>query len=255
VGPSDTHTLVTSTGERTALGEYYEQKSTDELPVGGFDPTQAPFREGNTEYIKMRSGEERTVRRYDPVDNEYKFTKLGKSFYSRLKRNYVVHIPVKVKGKRKDGSYYNIKSTLPISKMGVDRIEMPLNLTADQRTAKIKEIISTKLNLDEPLYEVSQEEWVYDRDARGSWIINKESVAIINPDTQETIIALDRRVGIAPYLLSQIPFAEDIIPEAFQDSSDMRCVPRQISALLRLDFGLICNEMNEIELKLYGESK
>ena len=52
------HTLLTSQGERTALGEYYEQKSRDELPVGGFDPTQAPFREGNTEYIKMRSGED-----------------------------------------------------------------------------------------------------------------------------------------------------------------------------------------------------
>ena len=78
------HTLLNSQGERTALGEYYEQKSSNELPVGGFDPTQAPFREGNTEYIKMRSGEERAVRRYDPADNEYKFTKLGTNFYSRL---------------------------------------------------------------------------------------------------------------------------------------------------------------------------
>ena len=100
------HTLVSTTRERVALGEYYEQKCSNELPVGGFDPTQAPFREGNTEFIKMRSGEERTVRRYDPVDNEYKFTKLGKSFYSRLKTNYVVQTSVKVKGKRKDGSYY-----------------------------------------------------------------------------------------------------------------------------------------------------
>ena len=145
------HQLLTSQGERTALGEYYEQKSRDELPVGGFDPTQAPFREGNTEYIRMRNGEERAVRRYDPAENDYRFTKLGKSFYARLKRNYVVQIPVKVKGKRKDGSFYNIKSTLPISKMGVDRIEMPLNLTAAQRTAKIKELISSKLDLDEPL--------------------------------------------------------------------------------------------------------
>ena len=249
------HILVNTTGKRTALGEYYEQNSSNELPVGGFDPTQAPYTEGNTEFIKMRSGEERAARRYDAADNDYKLTKLGKSFYSRLKRNYVVQIPVKVKGKRKDGPYYNIKSTLPISNMRVDRIEMPLNLTAAQRTAKIKEIISAKLNLDEPLYEVSQEEWVYDRDAQGSWVINEESVAIIDPDTQETIIAQDRRVGTMPYLLFQIAFSEDIIPEAFQDSNDMCCVPRQLSAFLGLDFGLICNEMSEIELKLYGESK
>ena len=94
-----------------------------------------------------------------------------------------MQIPVKVKGKRKDGSYYNIKSKRPLSKIGVDRIEMPLSLTADQRTAKIKEIISAKLNLDEPLFEVSQEEWVYDRDAQDAWVINEECVATINPDT------------------------------------------------------------------------
>lgn len=102
-------TLVTSTRERTALGEYYEQKSRNELPVGGFDPTQASYREGNTEFIRMRSGEERTVRRYDPVDNEYKFTKLGKSVYSRLKRNYVVQIPVMIKGKVLDRAVQDVK--------------------------------------------------------------------------------------------------------------------------------------------------
>ena len=29
------HTLVTTTGEKTKLGEYYEGKSSTELPVGG----------------------------------------------------------------------------------------------------------------------------------------------------------------------------------------------------------------------------
>ena len=221
------HTLVTTTGEKTKLGEYYEGKSSTELPVGGFDHTQAPFREGNSEFIKMRSGEERVVRRYDPADNEYKLTALGKSCYSRLKRNYVVQIPVVIKGRRKDGSYYNIKSTLPVSKMGVDRNEMPLSLTPQQRTAKIKEIVSAKLNLDEPLYEVSQEEWSYDERAQGSWIINEETVGI-DPESRESVIALDRRVGTAPYLLSQIPFSEDLLPEAFQESDDMCCVPRQL---------------------------
>jgi len=188
------HILVNPRGERTNSGEYYKQKTSNELPFGGFDFTQSPFREGNTEFIKMRNGEERAVRRYSPVDNEYKLTVLGKSFYSRLKRNYVVQIPVLVKGRRKDGSYYNIKSTLPISKMGVDRIQMRLNLTAQQRTQKIKEIVSAKLNLDEPIYEVSQEAWSYDQSSSGSWIINEETVGI-HPDTRESVIALDRRVA------------------------------------------------------------
>ena len=70
------HTFVSTTTERTQLGEYYEQKTNTDLPVGGFDPTQAQFREGNAEYIKMRNGQERVVRRSDPADNEYKFSKL-----------------------------------------------------------------------------------------------------------------------------------------------------------------------------------
>ena len=94
------HQLVGTTGEKTRLGEYYETKTGQELPVGGFDPRQAPYRQGDTEYIQMRNGEEKVTRRYSPVENQFQFTALGKSFYSRIKRSYVVQIPVKVKGKQ-----------------------------------------------------------------------------------------------------------------------------------------------------------
>jgi hypothetical protein len=125
-------TLVTADGERTAAGAYYEQKTSQELPVGGFDTSQAPQRSGDTEYVMMRSGEQRATRRWDPASQDYKFTRLGKSFYGRLKRNYVVQVPVKVTGQRKNGTTYTIRSTLPIAKLGVDRVELPLNLTAAQ---------------------------------------------------------------------------------------------------------------------------
>ena len=75
----------------------------------------------------------------------------------------------------------------------------------------------------------------------------------VMPGTQETVVALDRRVGTAPYSLSQIPFSEELCPEAFQAADDMCCVPRQIAAVMNLDFGLICNEMSEIERALYNE--
>ena len=48
---------------------------------------------------------------------------------------------------------------MPTAKLGVDRIEMPLNLSREQRDARIKDMVKGQLNLDEPLYEVSQEEW------------------------------------------------------------------------------------------------
>ena len=189
------HQLVGTTGEKTRLGEYYETKTGQDLPVGGFDPRQSPYRLGDTEYIKMRNGEEKVTRRYSPVENQFQFTALGKSFYSRIKRSYVVQIPVKVQGKRKNGTFYNVKSTMPIAKLGVDRIEMPLSLSREQRDARIKTMVKRQLNLDEPLYEVSQEEWTYDTASEGAWIINEETVGR-DPDNGEMVIALDRAVHL-----------------------------------------------------------
>ena len=55
--------LVDASGQRTAAGRYYEQASSQDLPVGGFDTAQAPVRSGDAEYISMRSGEQRATRR------------------------------------------------------------------------------------------------------------------------------------------------------------------------------------------------
>ena len=63
------HQLISNTGEKTRLGEYYEAKAGQELPVGGFDPKQSPYREGATEHIPMRNGEQKVTRRYSPVEN------------------------------------------------------------------------------------------------------------------------------------------------------------------------------------------
>ena len=89
-------TLVTADGQLTAAGTYYQEQARGELPVGGFDNQQAPTRSGDTEYISMRDGTQRATRRWDPATQDYKFTALGKRYYGRLKRNYVVQVPVRV---------------------------------------------------------------------------------------------------------------------------------------------------------------
>ena len=97
-------TLVTADGELTAAGTYYQEQARGaELPVGGvgFDNQQAPTRSGDTEYISMRDGSQRATRRWDPATQDYKFTALGRRYYGRLKRNYVVQVPVRVTGVRK----------------------------------------------------------------------------------------------------------------------------------------------------------
>ena len=81
--------LVDAAGQRTEAGRYYEQASSQNLPVGRFNTSQAPVRSGDTEYVTMRSGEQRATRRWDAVRQDYRFTDLGRSYYSRLKRSYV----------------------------------------------------------------------------------------------------------------------------------------------------------------------
>ena len=133
--------------------------------------------------------------------------RLGRVFYARLKQNYVVEVPVIIRGVRKNGSQYQIRSTLPIAKLGVDRVELPLNLTVAQRSARIKEIVKAHLgDLNQPLYEVSKETWAYDASSEGGWVIHEETVAR-DPDTAEMVVALDRHVGTVPLSPSELPFA------------------------------------------------
>ena len=78
-------TLVDASGHLTKAGTYYQEQTRAELPVGGFDNQQAPTRSGDTEFITMRDGTQRATRRWDPASQDYRFTDLGRRYYSRLK--------------------------------------------------------------------------------------------------------------------------------------------------------------------------
>ena len=90
-----------------------------------------------------------------------------------MKRSYVVQVPVRITGVRKDGSQYHIRSTLPVSRLGIDRVELPLNYTRAQRNARIKQLVSNQLDLTSPLYQVSRETWEYDDASDGAWTIHE----------------------------------------------------------------------------------
>ena len=100
---------------------------------------------------------------------------------------------------------------------------------------------------------MSKETWEYDAALDGAWTIHEETIAC-DLDDGSMVVALDRRVGMAPLSASELPLAEHLCAEAFVDRDDKCCVPRQIAAVLKLDYGLVCNELTEIERKLYGAS-
>ena len=118
--------LVDDEGEPTLPGRYWSQRTGEDLPAGGF-MQQAASRIGNVETIRLRDGTRGVVRRWNEATEEYNFTRLGYTYYKTVRRNYVAQVPVIIKGKRKDGSYYTVKSTMPVSKLGIRPKTLPTN--------------------------------------------------------------------------------------------------------------------------------
>jgi len=145
--------LVDIAGDATAAGKFWSTHTNMELPQGGF-MSQVAVREGNTEYIKLKGGKKVVTRRWT-IDGEFAFTKIGDQYYEKQRQNYVVQIPVVVRGTRRDNSKYVRHSHMPVEQLGLTNQTLPLNMTPAQRDIKLKEIIEAQLP-DGALYEVSK---------------------------------------------------------------------------------------------------
>ncbi len=244
--------LIGNDGKKTPAGLYWEQKAgAPPLPDGGF-LQQAARREGNTETIELRGGKRAVTRRWDPGSGEFKFTALGKKYYSTLRRSYVVDVPIIIKGKRKNGTTYQIKSHMKMEKLGLRPAEVPLNLTLDQRREHVKRAVAALIPRDRPVHEVSDEQWWFDPD--GTWGVHEETVGV-DPETgnPEAHTILDRRTRAPEPLVSNtLLYPEALCEEAFATASDNLCGPRQMAALLKCDMGEICVELSRISQELYG---
>ena len=163
-------TLVKPSGSVTSAGAYY-QRHHGELDTRGLDTSQVPVRDRNTEYVTIR-GKRRATRVWDGM--AWKFTKLGDLFYRHIRRNYVVQVPVDVRGTRDNGTHYTFKTYFPITKLGLTEISLPLNLTESQRLERAKGMIRSHIPASGIIYEQSRE--VYHVDEAGAWKISEESV-------------------------------------------------------------------------------
>jgi hypothetical protein len=235
--------LINDAGQRTPAGEL---KAPQLIPQHGGFIQQTPFREGNSEFIKMRNGSKAVTRKFSPGTGEWKFTKVGTAFYRAMpRRNYVVSVPVTIHGKRKNGTTYTLKSHMPVSKLGLKPSQVPMSLSEDERRALVKGLVKKDLPSG-ALYEMSDETWSLDDG--GSWLISEELVAV-DPETghAEANTILDRRVGVNPFP-NHLLFPEAICDEAYERSGDDKlCAPRQISAILGVPLAKVIDEFSEIE--------
>ncbi len=215
------------------------------MPVGGY-LQQTAIREGNTEYIKLHTGMKAATRKWDEATGIYKFTKLGKQYYKTQRRNYLVSVPVLIQGRRKDGSTYQLKSRMPIEKLGLKPKSIPLDMDSPTRYDRVRGMVEAELP-DGALYEVSDETWTLD--PTGNWRISEETVKV-EGGVGSVHIVLDRRLGAQP-VYNQFLFPDALCDEAFEDHDDKMCCPRQIAAILKLDLTDVCNDLLMVERALY----
>ena len=65
-----------------------------------YNPDQAPIREGEVEYITVQDGRRREVRRWLPEEEEWSYTRLGRSYYRQRPVQWLVEVPVEVRAKK-----------------------------------------------------------------------------------------------------------------------------------------------------------
>ena len=109
-------------GELTRAGQYYYQLIGQPPPSRQYDRNQPLIREGPNDYIMLRGGAKKLLRSLQPNGN-YQLTKLGRHFFKDKWVDWVVHVPVIIRGVRRNGRNrgmpYERTKRLPVTDLNV----------------------------------------------------------------------------------------------------------------------------------------
>ena len=84
------------------------------------------------------------VRRFN-VDGTHSLTRLGAKLYSQEKQEYVVHVPVHIKGRHKNETTYERFDMLPTDLLNTGKIMMSSLYTEEEKAARIKSNVLQEL--------------------------------------------------------------------------------------------------------------
>ena len=90
------------------------------------------------------------VRTWQPAERAWKYTNLGRGFYSRRKIEWLVEIPVIVRGKQRNSQgQYERKRHMPVSMIGVSSLATPESLEREAaqrrlRAEVLRRVVSTR---------------------------------------------------------------------------------------------------------------
>ena len=161
--------LTRPNGALTRAGQLYYQLAGRRPPSRQFDESQPLIREGASDYILLRSGVKKLARTLAP-DGNYHLTKLGKAFFKEKYTEWLAHVPVRIRGRRKNGRAYERLDYLPMTSLNVGLQRQNDGLSEGQVTRNVKQAVLSRLgdpSEDDVIMELSEE--VYHLDAgRGS---------------------------------------------------------------------------------------
>ena len=151
--------LTRPNGQLTRAGQFYHSITGRRPPSRQFDESQPLIRDGPNDYILTRGGARKLVRSLQP-NGQYHVTKLGKAFFKDKFTEWLAHVPVIIRGRRRNGTPYGRHDYLPVTalEMGLSRQN---DAWSDAQVARnVKEPVLRQLGQpgpDEPIYMISGE--------------------------------------------------------------------------------------------------
>ena len=134
--PNKTITLVNASGKATEAGKYFYQKLRRQpIPDAKWDDDAATYRKdgGRTDFVRLRSGAEVRLRTWNPATGKFDYSEMGKQFYKRRPRAYIVQVPATVWTKRRNGTEESYLAHFPATDLGSEIRQLLNGVTHGRR--------------------------------------------------------------------------------------------------------------------------
>ena len=242
--------LVTPAGKLTQAGTHYYEKTGTTPPSGLFDPQRPLLREKDKEFVVLRNGKRRLARTYDPVQDDYRYTRIGKQYFANTREEYLLSLPVKISGRNKrTGAPYERTGFLPSDALGLPKLQVDVTLTQDQKDEKLKKQVLDQID-PENLLTVSDETFSL---RETNWLISKLTTRNIEGELSTSTVLNRELAAETPFAFSHLMFPADFHPSTFETSQN--CVLHQLTEIFQINESVLKDHLEDIARDLYGEVK
>ena len=180
------------------------------------------------------------------ADGQYHLTKLGKAFFKDKYTEWLAHVPVIIRGRRRNGNPYERHDYLPVTALELGLSRQNDAWSEAQVARNVKEAVLRQLGqpeANEPIYMISGE--TYFLHPTNEWAYSSSSMQVID-NRVDTQIRLRQPLGALREVSYQLFAGDQILASAFEERQDMLCVPRQLAELLKLPLQEVIEDFNSI---------